>query len=143
LDFIVNSRAVRDDLADVGPAIEWAGAFVDRAGLSPEVRFAIDLSLEEALGNLIMHGQRQGPEKDIVVSVVADTEGATITITDRCAPFDVTQRRPVGDETRLSVGGRGLRLLQAFAGELSYAAGADRNILTMRFPAEKALASQA
>jgi len=137
----VNRRAVRDDLADVGPAIAWAGAFVDQAGLSPDVRFAVDLSLEEALANLIMHGQCPGP-KDIVLTVVADAEGATITVTDRCAPFDVTQQRIGGDETGLAVGGRGLRLLRAFAGELSYAAGGERNILIMRFPAEKAMAPQ-
>ena len=138
----MDSRAVRDDLL-TSARIAWAGAFVDRAGLSPDVRFAVDLSLEEALANLIMHGQRQGPEKDIVVSVAADTDGATITITDRCAPFDVTQQRSVGDETGLSVGGRGLRLLRSFAGDLDYAAGGERNTLTMRFPAEKAMASQA
>ena len=143
MDLVVNSRAVRDDLADVGPAIEWAGAFVDQAGLSPDVRFAVDLSLEEALANLIMHGQCPGPEKDIVLTIATDTHGATITVTDRCAPFDVTQQRPVEDESGLSVGGRGLRLLRAFTGELDYAAGGDRNVLTMRFPAEKALASPA
>jgi anti-sigma regulatory factor (Ser/Thr protein kinase) len=140
---MVNSRAVRNDLADVGPAIEWVGTFVDQAGLSADVRFAIELSLEEALANLIIHGKCADSDKAIVVSVVADDEGATIAIADRCAPFDATTHRALEDETGLKPGGRGLHLLQSFAGDLRYAASSAGNILTMRFPAQKALAAQA
>jgi anti-sigma regulatory factor (Ser/Thr protein kinase) len=140
---MVNSREVKDDLGDVGPAIEWVGGFIDQAGLSADVRFAIDLSLEEALANLIVHGKCAGDDKAIVVSVAADAEGATITLTDRCAPFDATKHRDRVDETGLKIGGRGLLLMQSFAGELDYSAGSDGNTLTMRFPARKALAAQA
>ena len=135
----MNSRAVRDDLGDIGPAVAWAGGFVDRAGLSADVRFAVDLSLEEALANLIMHGQARGADKGIVVSVAGDGGGITIMIADRCAPFDVTADRAV-EHTGLSAGGRGLRLLKSFAPDLDYAAGDDGNLLTLRFPAENALA---
>jgi anti-sigma regulatory factor (Ser/Thr protein kinase) len=140
---IVDSRAVRNDLGDVGPAIEWVGAFVNQAGLSADVRFAIELSLEEALANLIMHGKCADSDKAIVVSVAADSGGATITITDRCAPFDATTHRSLEDESGLKPGGRGLLLLQSFAGDLSYAANSAGNTLTMRFPAQRALAAQA
>jgi anti-sigma regulatory factor (Ser/Thr protein kinase) len=136
---MVNSRAVRDDLGDVGPAIAWAGEFADRAGLSADVRFAIDLSLEEALANLIMHGQPRGADKGIEVSIAGDADGITITIADRCAPFDVTTHHAAPD-AELSAGGRGLRLLRSFAPNLDYAADGDRNLLTMRFPTERALA---
>ena len=139
----VHSREVRDDLGDIGPAIAWVGGFIDQAGLSADVRFAIELSLEEALANLIIHGRCANVDKAIVVSVAADAEGATIIITDRCVPFDATTHRGKVDETGLKPGGRGLLLLQTFAGELDYSAGSDGNTLTMRFPAEKALAAQA
>ena len=136
----MNSRAVRDDLGDIGPAVAWAGEFVDRAGLSADVRFAVDLSLEEALANLIMHGQARGGDKAIVVSIASDASGITMTISDRCAPFDVTQHRAIEDQAGLAPGGRGLRLLHAFVAELDYAAGHNGNLLTLRFPAEKAMA---
>ena len=130
----MNSRPVKDDLGDVGPAIEWAGEFVDQAGLSPKVRFAVDLSLEEALANLIMHGKSGEGDKAIVVSVVADDAGATVTISDRCAPFDVTEHQAAAPDP-MDIGGRGLKLLRSFAGELSYATRGDRNTLTMKFAA--------
>jgi anti-sigma regulatory factor (Ser/Thr protein kinase) len=137
---VVNSRVVRDDLGDIGPAIAWAGEFADRAGLSADVRFAIDLSLEEALANLILHGRARGADKGIEVSVAGDANGITIIIADRCAPFDVTTHQIVENEDAFSAGGRGLRLLRSFAPNLEYAAGGDRNLLTMRFPAERAMA---
>lgn len=132
---VMNSRPVRDDLADVGPAIEWAGQLVDQAKLSPDVRFAVDLGLEEALANLIMHGQSRGRAKDIVVSVAAGGEEAVVTISDHCAPFDVTRRQAAEGNAGLTAGGRGLKLLHAFTGELTYDSKDDQNTLTMRFPA--------
>lgn len=129
----MDSRPVKDDLGDVGPAIAWAGEIVGQAGLSENVRFAVDLGLEEALANLIMHGRVQAAGKDIVMSVAAGPEEAVVTITDRCAPFDVTtvERNPTG----FDIGGRGLRLLHAFVSELTYKALGDRNELTLRFKA--------
>jgi anti-sigma regulatory factor (Ser/Thr protein kinase) len=129
----MDSRPVKDDLGDVGPAIAWAGEIVDQAGLSKDVRFAVDVGLEEALANLIMHGQ--GADKAIVMSVDADPAGAVVTITDRCAPFDVTDAASEKHPSGFDVGGRGLRLLHAFVSELTYRALGDRNELTLRFKA--------
>jgi anti-sigma regulatory factor (Ser/Thr protein kinase) len=131
----MNRRSVQDDLGDVGAAIEWAGGFVDAAGLSADVRFAVDLSLEEALANLIMHGRSETGDKAIEVAVDADTAGATVTITDRCAPFDVTEVEAETNGAELRIGGRGLTLLRSFAGALNYVASPSGNTLTMTFPA--------
>ena len=131
----MDSRAVKDDLRDVGPAIAWAGGIVDQAGLSQDVRFAVDVGLEEALANLIMHGEGQTSDKGIVMSVDASPAEAVVTITDRCAPFDVTditsEKHPAG----FDVGGRGLRLLRAFVTDLTYRALGDRNELQLIFKA--------
>jgi anti-sigma regulatory factor (Ser/Thr protein kinase) len=135
----VNSRAVRDDLGDIGPAIAWAGEFADRAGLSADVRYAVDLSLEEALANLIMHGVARNGDKGIELAIACEAGGVTLTLSDRCAPFDITAHHTAQDETDLSPGGRGIRLLRSFAPNLDYAAGGDRNRLTMRFPTENAV----
>jgi anti-sigma regulatory factor (Ser/Thr protein kinase) len=127
-------RAVRDDLADVGPAIEWAGRLA--AALDPDVRFAVEVCLEEGLANLILHGRAPKGEKDIVLAFTGDALGARIEISDRCAPFDVAQAAPVADaDDPLREGGRGLMLLRAFASELSYETQGGRNRLTLTFRA--------
>ncbi|HEY1880809.1 MAG TPA: ATP-binding protein [Caulobacteraceae bacterium] len=131
----MDSRPVKDDLGDVGPAIAWAGEIVGQAGLSLDVRFAVDLGLEEALANLIMHGQGRSEGKDIVMSVAAGPGEAVVTITDRCAPFDVTSAPAEKAPSGFDIGGRGLRLLRAFVSELTYRALGDRNELILTFKA--------
>jgi serine/threonine-protein kinase RsbW len=131
------SRAVENDLSDVGYAVEWAGWLASNAGLPEDVRFNIEVCLEEALANLILHGQADDDGKEIAVAFSADATGASILITDRCAPFDVEHEAPPprGGLEDPQEGGRGLRLLRAFASELAYASKDGENALTLMFRA--------
>ena len=126
-------RPVRDDLADVGPAIAWAGQWI--SAVPEDLRFGIEVCLEEALANLIVHGQSTDGIKDIEIGVRGDCRGATVEITDRCAPFDVVHEAspPRENADALLEGGRGLRLMRSFASELAYATQDGRNQLTMTF----------
>lgn len=125
-------RAVRDDLSEVSPAVAWVEAEAAAAGLSADVRNALQVCVEEALVNLILHGRAQG-EKDIAVGVMAGAAGATVAISDRCAPFDVSREAAPAGPTAADMreGGMGLRLIRSFASELSYASAGGRNTLTM------------
>jgi anti-sigma regulatory factor (Ser/Thr protein kinase) len=128
-------RRVRDDLGDVGPAIEWAGQWI--SVVPEDLRFGIEVCLEEALANLILHGQSTDGDKDIAVEVAADSMGATVAVTDRCAPYDVVHAAspPREKADAMIEGGRGLRLMHSFATELAYATHDGRNQLTMIFRA--------
>jgi anti-sigma regulatory factor (Ser/Thr protein kinase) len=127
------SRPVKDDLGDVSPAIAWVGEALDAAGLSADVHFAVDLGLEEALANLILHGVAQAGGKDIEICVSASSDEALVKITDRCAPFDVTEAANEAQPSGFDVGGRGLRLLRAAVSDLAYETADGRNTLTLRF----------
>jgi anti-sigma regulatory factor (Ser/Thr protein kinase) len=134
-------REVADDLADVGPALEWAGDLVSGAGLSGEIRFGMEVCLEEALVNLILHGAARNGAKSIAVAVATDEIGAMIVVTDRCVPFDVAGAAgptpAVPGEMR--EGGRGIGLMRAFSSELAYASQDGGNALTLRFRPPAAL----
>jgi anti-sigma regulatory factor (Ser/Thr protein kinase) len=56
-------------------------------------------------------------------------------VTDRCIPFDpaVAPSPETPGAGRIHAGGRGLRLMRAFASELTYRTSAGHNELTMRF----------
>jgi anti-sigma regulatory factor (Ser/Thr protein kinase) len=126
-------RAVEDDLGDVGAAIAWAGQWT---GTVPEdARFALEVCVEEALANLITHGRAVDGAKDIALTVSADAAGATVEISDRCAPYDVAHAAPSRQEKAggLLEGGRGLKLIHAFARDLAYASEPGGNKLTMTF----------
>ena len=128
--------AVADDLVDIGRAIQWVAEGLGGAGLSEDVRYALEVCLEEALANLILHGDAGGGAKDIAVGYSAGLDGVTVVVTDGCAPFDVTAvelQKAAPDR----VGGRGVGLMRAFASELAYASAGGRNALTMRFRSDQ------
>jgi anti-sigma regulatory factor (Ser/Thr protein kinase) len=125
-------RAVADDLGDVGPAIRWVAEGLSGAGLNDDLNYALEVCLEEALSNLILHGVCGGQAKAIAIGYRAGAGEATVLISDGCRPFDLTAATlatPAPDH----VGGRGIGLIRAFASELDYASEAGRNTLTLRF----------
>jgi serine/threonine-protein kinase RsbW len=128
-------RSVADDTSDVSRATAWAGELAGQAKLPDDVRYNIEVCVEEALANLVEHGRAPEGVKDIVIRVDAGGDGAIVVITDRCIPFDSARALPppAPDSGALVIGGRGLRLIHAFASELAYRTSGGRNELTMRF----------
>ncbi len=128
-------RPVADDLSDVRGATAWVSREVAQAGLAEDVLFNIEVCVEEALANLIEHGRTIHGDKDIAICFDSDPQGATILVTDRCIPFDAAEApspRPPSAQD-MHAGGQGLRLMRAFASELTYRTTEGRNELTMRF----------
>ena len=130
-------RSVADDLTDVRGATTWVDQLAADAGLSDDVRYNIEVCLEEALANLIQHGCVLDGRKDIIVAFAAAGRQATITVVDRCVPFDAAREPPPSRPTRedLRVGGQGLRLMRAFSNGMTYRSDGGRNELTMWFDA--------
>ncbi|HLZ83619.1 MAG TPA: ATP-binding protein [Caulobacteraceae bacterium] len=128
-------RPVADDLSDIRGATAWVVQQVAGADILEDVRFNIEVCVEEALANLIEHGRAATDAKDIAIAVDADPDGATILVTDRCLPFDGAAAPTLDRPTRgdMRPGGQGLRLMRAFASELTYRTIDGRNELTMRF----------
>jgi anti-sigma regulatory factor (Ser/Thr protein kinase) len=128
-------RAVAEELSDVGPAIAWADARASEAGLNGDVRFAIQLCLEEALSNLILHARAEPGRKDIRVDFAASLTGATLTVSDACMPFDIeTVPMPAPpSRNEMRPGGYGLRLIRGFATGLAYRSSGGRNHLILTF----------
>jgi anti-sigma regulatory factor (Ser/Thr protein kinase) len=126
-------RAVADDLSDVSGATAWVAGQLAEANLAEDVRYNIEVCVEEALANLVEHARPAGDSKDIAVCVDADRDGATIVVTDRCVAFDSTRAPPPPELGTNQVGGRGLRLLRALSSDLAYHTHDGGNELTMRF----------
>lgn len=127
-------REVEENLAAVDPVVGWADALAEAEGLDDQVRYAIQACLEEALANLIVHGKATPGAKAIAVTFDAASPSATVTISDACAPFDVTKAaEPDADMADMPLGGLGLRLLRSFAATMAYGQEDGRNVLTLTF----------
>lgn len=123
-------RTVQDDLSDVGAAIAWADDLARKAGIPEQARLDLQVCLEEALANLIIHGRASGAGKNVAIEIDATAERIEARVFDTCVPFDAA-RAPLPSRDAHGIGGNGLKLLRAFATRLAYESDGDRNILTI------------
>jgi anti-sigma regulatory factor (Ser/Thr protein kinase) len=95
-----------------------------------DVVFRARICVAEVAANLMEHG-RAGPDGDRITVVLRQDETTLeIELTDTGRPFDPTA--PAAGTSPDSLGGRGLRLLRAYAAAMSYRRAAGRNILRLR-----------
>jgi serine/threonine-protein kinase RsbW len=124
-----------DELSRLAP---WLAALAAESGLPEETAFALDLFLQEAVGNIVMHGTGTGTGPvEIRVGFFAGEAGVSVTVADTLLPFDPTavplQPRPASlDEAR--PGGFGLRLISGLSGVPRYHHDGRHNVLTLVCP---------
>lgn len=122
-----------DELSRLAP---WLAVLSAESRLPEETAFALDLFLQEAVGNIVMHGSGSGTA-EIGIEFLASETGVSVTVADTLLPFDPTalalQPEPASlDEAR--PGGLGLRLIRGFAGVPRYHHDGRRNVLTLVCP---------
>jgi serine/threonine-protein kinase RsbW len=134
---------LRSRLADLAWVTAWVESLAAEHDFSPELRFAINLCLEEALSNLIRHGY--GGETDQAIAIHCSIRRAAtgageiaFVIEDHAPHFNPLEAAPAetaASQTldELTPGGQGIRLLRRFAGSLQYEPLPDGNRLTIGF----------
>jgi anti-sigma regulatory factor (Ser/Thr protein kinase) len=120
--------ATADGISELDGWIERIGA---SWRLADDVVFRARVCVAEVAANLIEHG-RASPDGDrITVVLFQDGAALAIELIDTGRPFDPTA--PVaGTSSPHGLGGRGLRLLRAYAGAMKYHRDAGHNILRLR-----------
>lgn len=127
-------------LAELGRVQPWIEALADQHGFGQDVRFAMQLCMEEALANVVMHGYGNEPGHPIVIRSSVSAHALHFTIDDKAPPFIPAEPELHNDAIRsaslesIQPGGNGLRLLHRFAGSLAYERLPDGNRLTIGFP---------
>jgi anti-sigma regulatory factor (Ser/Thr protein kinase) len=114
----------------------WVEALALAYSIPDDIRFAIDLCLEEALSNVIRHGYRSEPGHPITVDFRAEQGSVQFILEDQAPPFDPKAFSPApGPSTLddLEPGGRGILLLRKFASHLAYERLPAGNRLTITF----------
>ena len=130
-----------DELAFVRP---WVEELSGKHAISADVRFVIDLCLEEALSNIVRHGYKGDCARPITVACsVEERSSATrelvFVIEDKAPHFNpldavLNQTEIAHTLDDLTPGGQGIRLLRKFAGSLQYEPLAEGNRLRIGFP---------
>jgi serine/threonine-protein kinase RsbW len=123
-------------LAELSRVQPWIEAVADRHGVAEDIRFAMQLCVEEALANVVLHGYRSEPGHPIVLRTFVSAGTLFFEIDDKGPPFAPAEPGPPNPASLESIepGGNGIRLLYRFAGFLSYERLPDGNRLTIGFP---------
>ena len=124
-----------NDLREIGAAAEKVDAFCEAQGISPQVAYAVNLSIDEILTNTISYGYDDDAEHRIDLTFRVDGETLVVVIVDDGRPFDSSaEREPDVDATieERALGGLGLFLVQQMMDEMAYERRDDRNVITLR-----------
>jgi anti-sigma regulatory factor (Ser/Thr protein kinase) len=130
------SRLVlRNDVAELERLAGWIEGFA-RRGLSPDVSFAVQLCLEEAVANIIMYGAAKNDALVIAVELERNCGTLVARIEDNGRQFDPTRAPPPAPAASLEeakIGDLGIHLMRSFANGMDYERREGRNRLTLRF----------
>ena len=125
-------------LSELMRAQAWIEQLADFHGLGDETRFAVQLCMEEALANVVLHGYRSEPGHPIVIRSRVSDGTLYLAIEDEAPPFAPSEPAPSNGDVpanleSITPGGNGIRLLRRFAGSLAYERLSDGNRLTLGF----------
>jgi serine/threonine-protein kinase RsbW len=123
------------DLAELERLALWIEGWAMRE-LSASLSFAVQICLEEAVANIIMHSSTTDDRLEIVVEIERGDQTLVARIEDNGSAFDPTQvpRPPVpASLAEAKVGNLGIHLMRSFANGMHYERRNSRNRLTVRF----------
>jgi len=111
----------------------WNG-FADRTGLAPEIRFKVELALEEAVANIVRYGFADDLGHEIAVGLELHGGTVHIRVEDDGRPFNPLKAPPVDVEQLLEqrpIGGLGIYLMRSVMDGARYRRIAGRNVLSL------------
>jgi serine/threonine-protein kinase RsbW len=130
-----NRLELRGDLSGLTRLAGWIEAGAQHE-LSANTSFAVQLCLEEAVANIIMHGGAKDDCVEIAIELERDDAMLVARIEDTGCEFDPTQFSPLSMAKSLEdakIGDFGIHLMRSFASGMHYERREGRNRLTLRF----------
>jgi anti-sigma regulatory factor (Ser/Thr protein kinase) len=130
-----NRLELRGDLSGLRRLAKWIEAGAQHE-LSADTSFAVQLCLEEAVANIIMHSGVKDDRVEIAIELERNGGTLVARIEDSGREFDPTQFPPPSVAKSLEeakVGDLGIHLMRSFASDMHYERRDGRNRLTLRF----------
>jgi anti-sigma regulatory factor (Ser/Thr protein kinase) len=134
-DLDARRLVLRNNLAELDRLAGWIEGWAQQ-DLSPDLSFAVQLCLEEAVANIIMHRVTKDRRLEIAVEVERKDQMLVARIEDNGMAFDPTQVPPPPVPASLEeakVGDIGIHLMRSFTSGIHYERRDGTNRLTMRF----------
>ena len=123
-----------NDLRELAVAAERVDAFCAERGLSPDVAFAVNVSVDELLTNTISYGFDDGGRHRIEITVRMESSVLVVELADDAKPYDPTTAphpdvaAPIEERP---VGGLGVHFVRVLMDGFRYRRSDGRNIVTL------------
>jgi anti-sigma regulatory factor (Ser/Thr protein kinase) len=127
----VEALRVPADALAITEADRWIERVGARWGLAEPLLFRARVCVSELANNVLEHGRLKPDAGHIAIELRHVPPGLEIEMSDPGAAFDLSTAPDVepGEDR---VGGRGLRLVRAYAHGITYRRHQDRNVVTFR-----------
>ena len=125
---------VANELSALASASEAACRYLEGRSVSAKALYAVDLVIEEALMNVILHAFDGDGPHGIDLSVWVEPDHVIVQVCDDGKEFDLASReprRPPSSIAEAVPGGLGLHLMQRLGQSVSHRRAAGRNYLTV------------
>ena len=126
--------ALANDLQDLAGVAAKIDAFCEARDISPDIAYAVNLSIDEILTNTISYGYDDDEPHRIEIGLRLEAGSLVVAIRDDGAPFDLSAAPEADIESSLderAVGGLGLFLVHEMMDEVEYERVEDRNVVTL------------
>ena len=123
-------------MEEIPRVTRWVDEQIGGAGFGEGLSFDVQVCLEEAIANIVLHAFKGAKGHPIVVSLAIGAEEVSVQIRDSGPPFDprgVVQAAPPSSPQDATIGGVGIRLIRGLARSFDYARLDDANRLTLTF----------
>lgn len=121
-------------------AMEFVVFFAEEQGFPPNRIMELELSLEEALVNIIRYAYPDGNGDMEISCIMGGQDQFVVEISDTGIPFDILSAREpdvTADVEDRKIGGLGIYFIRRLMDDVTYVREDDRNILRLKVLKEK------
>lgn len=129
----ISRVAIGADLAEIPQVSKAMEELMRECSFSDDAILDLQLAVEEAIANIILHGYRRASGK-VEIEIHVTDETAEVRIKDYAPPFDplsVPDPDRVSDLSERHTGGLGIYLMRQVVDEVHYKYEDGKNVLTL------------
>lgn len=107
---------ISSDMAELPKVNEYVASLKEQFLFSDDIYSAIELTVNEATTNAIMHGNQMDPSKKVIIDSKRINSVLEVSVEDQGTGFDPSNLPDPTDEINLlNSGGRGIFIIRAYA----------------------------
>jgi len=129
------SIELKNDLSEIKRMSQIVVEFCAINDLPPDILFALNLSIEEVLTNVISYGYEDNEEHQILVRMNIKEDEVLVEVEDDGKPFNPLEvDEPALDKSLEDrpIGGLGIHLVRNYMDGLEYRRNGDKNLLKLK-----------